>query len=66
MPRHLKSRITSGQTKVGFEGLKGALARWHNKGTKGQDGLKRPKRDFLGIGAADRREIESLINQHFS
>lgn len=64
--RKLQIAVSAGQVEVGYSGGRAALARWHNEGQIGNDGKTRPRRNWFGLSAPNRQEIDRIITKHLS
>ena len=64
--RQIQRIVTEQQVEVGYSGGRAALARWHNEGQVGSDGMRRTQRNWFGIGITDRKAIDNIITQHLS
>jgi hypothetical protein len=64
--RKMEITITANQVEVGYSGGRAALARWHNEGQPGSDGKTRPRRNWFGLSAVNRLQIDKIITKHLS
>lgn len=62
--RFLKVEIKQGQVSVGYFGGIGYLARWHNEGKRGNDGKRRPQREWLGFSYQDQQKIQQIFEKY--
>lgn len=58
--------IKDGQVSVGYEGMRGVIAGWHNNGTIGSDGKRRAPRQWLDLSKNDIQTINKIIIRHLS